>query len=152
MKLAVLVAIGALLGSASPLQDAPVLISPDDVNWAEGPPSLPPGAKTALIFGDMTKPAPFTLRIKLPANYKVPPHFHPDTETVTVISGTFHASMGNTFDATKTKALSAGSFAAFPAKTPHFVHTKEETVVQVSATGPWKLEYVNPADDPRNKK
>jgi uncharacterized RmlC-like cupin family protein len=152
MKLALLVAVITVLGSASPVQDAPILLSPDDVKWMDGPASLPPGTKAAVIYGDMSKAGPFTLRAKLPANYKVPPHFHPDTETVTVLSGTFYVSMGDSFDASKTKAMPAGSFVALPGKSPHFVHTKEETVIQVSAVGPWSLTYVNPADDPRNSK
>jgi uncharacterized RmlC-like cupin family protein len=152
MKQALLVAIVAVLAGASPVQDAPILLSPPDIKWGDGPPSLPPGSKAVIIFGDMTKAGPFTLRAKLPADYKVPPHFHPDTETVTVLSGTFHVSMGDTFDASKAKAMPAGSFVALPAKSPHFVYTKEETVIQVSAVGPWSLTYVNPADDPRNSK
>ena len=152
MKHILIVVAAVVFGSASPVQDAPVLVSPDDVKWGEGPPSLPPGAKMAVVFGDTKKEGPFTLRAKLPANYKVPPHFHPDTETVTVLSGTFYASMGDTFDAAKCKAMSAGSFLALPAKSPHFVYTKEETVIQVSAHGPWAVNYVNRADDPRNTK
>jgi hypothetical protein len=34
----------------------------------------------------------------------------------------------------------------------HFVWTKGETVVQFHGEGPWMIEYLNPADDPRNKK
>lgn len=152
MKLALLIAAVAFLGSASSTQETPILISPDDVKWGEAPPALPPGSKMAVIFGDPKLAGPFTLRAKLPANYKVAPHFHPDTETVTVLSGTFHVSMGDTFDASKTKAMGAGSFVALPGKSPHFVYTKDETVIQVSAVGPWTLTYVNPADDPRNSK
>lgn len=152
MKQMLLVLAAVALSAASPVQEAPVLVSPDDVKWGEGPPSLPAGAKSALIFGDPSKAGPFVLRAKLPANYKIPPHFHPDTETVTVLSGTFYASMGDTFDAAKCKGMGAGSFLALPAKSPHFVYTKEETVIQVSAHGPWSLTYVNPADDPRNSK
>jgi hypothetical protein len=152
MKQALFVAVLALMGAAAPVQDAPVLVTPDDVKWGEGPPSLPAGAKASLIFGDPSKAGPFVLRAKLPAAYKVPPHFHPDTETVTVLSGSFSVSMGDTFDASKMKAMGAGSFVALPGKTPHFVYTKEETVIQVSAVGPWSLTYVNPADDPRNAK
>lgn len=140
--------------AAAPLvaaQDAPVLLQPADVKWEEGPPALPPGAKVAVIHGDLKKAGPFTMRVKIPADYKVPPHFHPDTETVTVISGTFYASMGDTFDASKAKAMPAGSFLALPPQSPHFVYAKEETVIQVSATGPWAITYVNPAEDPRNK-
>ena len=152
MKTMLLVAFVSVLASASPTQESPVLVSPDDVKWGEGSPALPPGSKAAVIFGDPKNAGPFTLRLKLPANYKVPPHFHPDTETVTVLSGAFHVSMGDTFDASKVKVLGVGSFAALPAKSPHFAMTKEETVIQVTAVGPWTLTYVNPADDPRNSK
>jgi quercetin dioxygenase-like cupin family protein len=152
MNQALFVAVLALMGALTPVQDAPVLVSPDDVKWGEGPPSLPSGVKASLIFGDPSKAGQFVLRAKMPAGYRVPPHFHPDTETVTVLSGTLHASMGDTFDASKAKAMAAGSFLALPGKTPHFVYTTEETVIQVSAVGPWSLTYVNPADDPRNAK
>ncbi len=136
----------------APAQDAPILVTPDDVKWGAAPPALPPGASVSVVQGDPAKAAPFTMRAKLPANYKVPPHFHPDTETVTVVSGTFHVSMGDTFDASKCKAMPTGSFLALPAKSPHFVFTKEETIIQINATGPWTLTYANPADDPRNSK
>ena len=152
MKQVLLAVTAVLLSAATPAQEAPILITPDDVKWVDAPPSLPPGAKVAAIFGDSKKEGPFTMRAKLPANYKVPPHFHPDTETVTVLSGAFYASMGDVFDAAKGKAMPVGSFLALPAKTPHFAYTKEETVIQVSAHGPWTLNYVNPADDPRNSK
>jgi ChrR-like protein with cupin domain len=152
MKQILLVVAAVVLGSASPVQEAPILVSPDDVKWVDGPPALPPGAKVAALAGDSKNPGPFTMRAKLPANYKVPPHFHPDTETVTVLSGAFYVSMGDTFDAAKAKAMPAGSFVAVPAKSPHFAFTKEETVIQVNAMGPWALNYVNPADDPRNSK
>lgn len=139
--------------AASPSsQEIPIMVSPADVKWGDASPALPPGAKAALLSGDPKLEGPFVMRVKLPADYKVPPHFHPGNENVTVLSGTFHAAMGDTFDASKAKAMSAGSFLLLPAKNPHFVFTKEETIIQVSASGPWTLTYVNPADDPRNKK
>jgi quercetin dioxygenase-like cupin family protein len=151
MKQILLVVAAVVFGSAAP-QEAPVLVAPDDVKWADGPPSLPSGAKSALIHGDPGKAGSFTLRLKMPGGYKVPPHFHPDTETVTVLSGAFYVSMGDTFDGSKGKGMPAGSFIAVPAKSPHFAYTKEDTVIQVTAHGPWSLTYVNPADDPRTKK
>jgi quercetin dioxygenase-like cupin family protein len=151
MKTILLVVAVVVCGWATPAQEAPVLVSPDDVKWADGPPSLPAGAKSALIFGNPANPGQFTIRLKMPAGYKIPPHFHPDTETVTVLSGSFNVSMGDTFDAAKGKAMPAGSFIAVPAKSPHFAYTKEETLIQVTAQGPWSLNYVNPADDPRKK-
>src|SRR6266516_2325396 len=36
-------------------------------------------------------------------------------------------------------------------KTTHFVVFNEETVIQVHGVGPWAINYVNPADDPRKK-
>lgn len=146
MKTILLVTLLALV------QDAPILVAPDDVKWSPAPPALPAGSSVSVVQGDPAKSGPFTMRAKLPANYKVPPHFHPDTETVTVLSGAFHVSMGDTFDASKCKAMPAGSFLALPAKNAHFVFTKEETVIQINAVGPWTLTYVNPADDPRNAK
>lgn len=154
-----LVAVLALVGAAvaapqgdAPKLETPIMVAPADIHFAPAPPSLPAGAQAALLAGDPSKAGPFTLRVKLPADYKVPPHFHPDVETVTVLSGTFHAATGDSFDPAKCKAMPAGSFVALPGKVPHFVFTKEETVIQVNATGPWSLTYVNPADDPRNKK
>lgn len=63
---------------------------PDGLKWQDGPPSLPPGAKIAVLEGDPTKPGPFVFRVKVPDGYKIPPHTHPKAERVTVISGTFN--------------------------------------------------------------
>jgi hypothetical protein len=38
-----------------------------------------------------------------------------------------------------------------PSGTRHFAWTKGETVVQLHGTGPWGINYVNAADDPRKK-
>src|SRR5207253_3030254 len=114
MKQLLLVAITAAFGSSFAAQELSIMVSPDDITWLDAPPALPACAKVAIIQGDPKNEGPFTMRIKLPADYKVSPHFHPDTETVTVLSGAFHVAMGDTFDASKAKSLSAGSFAALP--------------------------------------
>ena len=142
----------ASFAAAPPAQDVPIMVTPADLKWGEASPALPPGSKAAVVLGDPKIEGPFVIRVKLPADYKVAPHFHPGNEQLTVISGTLHAAMGDTFDPSKAKALPAGSFMLLPAKSPHFILTKEETVVQVSAVGPLMVSYVNPADDPRNKK
>jgi quercetin dioxygenase-like cupin family protein len=128
------------------------LYPPEKLKWQDGPPSLPPGAKFAVLEGDPTKPGPFVFRVKVPDGYKIPPHTHPRAERVTVISGTFNLGMGDKFDAAKTEALSAGTYGTWPAGMKHYVWTKGETVVQFHGEGPWTIEYLNPADDPRNKK
>jgi len=89
--------------------------------------------------------------VKFPANFKVPPHWHPAIERVTVLSGTLHLGTGDTFDQAKAKALPAGSISIMEPKMHHFAWTGEETVVQLSGMGPWGITYVNPADDPRKK-
>ena len=126
------------------------MISPNDLQWSDVP-SLPPGAKIAVIEGPMNEAVPFTVRLKLPADYKVPAHWHPAIEHVTVISGTFNMGTGDKLDQSKTTPLSAGSVAIMQPKTNHFAWTKEETIIQAHGVGPWAVNYVNPADDPRNK-
>lgn len=127
-----------------------LMTTPDELKWADVP-SLPAGAKVAVIEGPLNEAVPFTFRLKFPANYQLPAHWHPAIEHVTVISGTFHMGSGDKLDAAKTKALHAGSVAIMQPKTTHFAVTKDETVVQVHGVGPWAITYVNPADDPRKK-
>lgn len=128
-----------------------VMVTPAEMQWADGPGSIPAGAKFAVIEGDPKNAALFTMRLKLPANYRIPAHWHPADEHVTVISGTFHMGMGDKLDATKGKALGAGSFAVMPRETRHYAYTHEETVIQLHGMGPWGINYVNPVDDPRKK-
>jgi quercetin dioxygenase-like cupin family protein len=90
----------------------------------------------------------FIVRLKVPAGYKIPAHWHPTDENVTVISGTFNMGMGDKLDPAKTKAFPAGSFAVAPAKVNHFALAKKEAIVEVSAMGPFAMTYVNPDDDP----
>lgn len=125
---------------------------PDGLKWQDGPPSLPPGAKFAVLEGDPNKPGPFVFRVKVPDGYKIPPHTHPKPERVTIISGTFHLGMGDKFDTSKGEALPAGTYGMWPAGMKHFVWVKGETVVQFHGDGPWVIEYVDHTDDPRKKK
>lgn len=120
-----------------------------DVTWKDGPSSLPKGAQIAVLYGDPAKDGIFVMRVKFPANYKIPPHTHPVDEVITVINGEFKIGMGAQFDAAKTKPLTAGGVIAMSPGTQHFVQIDQETVVQLSTRGPWGITYVNPADDPR---
>ncbi|MEQ1591678.1 MAG: cupin domain-containing protein [Thiobacillaceae bacterium] len=126
------------------------MVTPDELKWSDVP-SAPPGAKVAVIEGPLNEAMPITFRLKFPADYKLPAHWHPGIEHVTVISGTFNMGTGDKLDPAKTQALPAGSVAIMQPKTNHFAWTKEETIVQVHGVGPWGINYVNPADDPRKK-
>jgi len=138
-------------GTVAMAQSGHVMLSPDDVKWADAPPSLPRGAMVAVIEGKPSEPGQFTMRLKFPAGYKVSSHSHPAIEHVTVLSGTISFGMGDKFDAGKLMPMRAGSFIAMPSGTTHFVEAKEETVVQVHGVGPWAIKYVNPEDDPSKK-
>jgi anti-sigma factor ChrR (cupin superfamily) len=125
------------------------MFTPDNLQWTDTP--ALPGAKVAIIEGPITEAVPFTFRLKFPANYKIAPHWHPAIERVTVLSGTLHLGVGDTFDQAKAQALPAGSISIMEPKMHHFAWTSEETVVQLSGMGPWGITFVNPADDPRKK-
>ncbi len=127
------------------------MVSPSDLKWNDVP-SLPPGAKIAVIEGPMSEPVPFTVRLKFPANYQISAHWHPAVERVTVLTGTFHMGIGDKLDRQQSMALSPGSIMIMQPKTNHFAWTAgEEVIVQLNGTGPWGVTYVNPADDPRKK-
>jgi len=128
-----------------------LMVVPAGVKWNDGPAALPSGAKFAVIEGDPSKAGPFTMRIKLPADYKIPPHWHPAVEHVTVLEGSFNMGLGETFDASKATELPVGGFAVMQIGTRHFAFTKAGGTVQVHGVGPWGVNYVNPADDPRKK-
>lgn len=140
--------IAALAVSVPPSLAQPavhVTVNADEVQWKEAPPILP-GAQMSVLHGDPSKEGVFVMRLKLPANYRVPPHTHPVDEIVTVISGEFNIGMGREFDQAKTKSYTAGGFIAMPPGTEHFVYTDQETVIQISTRGPWALNFVNPGD------
>jgi quercetin dioxygenase-like cupin family protein len=126
------------------------MITPKDLKWDDVP-SLPPGAKIAVIEGPMNEAVPFTFRLKFPANYNIPAHWHPAVERVTVLSGTVNLGIGDKLDPQKTMPLGPGDMMIMQPQTNHFVWTKEEAVVQLNGTGPWGITYINPADDPRKK-
>lgn len=126
--------------------------NPKSIQWGEAPPTLPKGAKAAILSGDPEQAGLTTIRLSAPAGYKIGPHTHPRTEYLTVISGTLHYGMGEKADPAKTQAIAAGGFHAVPANTPHYVYVKTPTVVQVHFEGPFDIKYLNPADDPANAK
>jgi len=134
-----------------PAQDAHKIVSAQEIKWGPAPPSIPPGAQAAVLYGDPGKEGLFSLRLKLPKGYALAPHTHPKPEIVTVISGKFRLGMGEKADKSKAQALPAGSFFALPPGMAHFAFADGDTVIQLNSTGPWGLTYVNPADDPRKK-
>jgi quercetin dioxygenase-like cupin family protein len=127
-----------------------VMMVPSEFTWNEAPASLPPGARVAILEGDPSKEGPFMMRLKLPAEYKIPPHFHPAIEHVTVLSGSFYMGPGEKFIAENAKELTPGGIAIMQIGERHFAFTKGEAEIQLHGIGPWGITYVNEEDDPRN--
>jgi quercetin dioxygenase-like cupin family protein len=129
-----------------------VMVAPGDLKWGPAPPGLPAGAEAAVLDGDPSKPGMFTIRAKLPDGFRVPPHSHPTDEHVTIISGSMMIGMGSKWDDAAMQTMGAGSYAKMPRRTNHYVQAKGETIIQISAIGPFAITYVNASDDPRKKK
>ena len=140
-----------LLVSTAPLLADDMPVNADAIKWGPVPPFLPAGAKMAVVAGDPSKDGIFVLRLKMPANYKIPAHNHPTSEYVTVLSGDFNIGMGDKLDEAKGMHLTAGGFGVAPAQMNHFAWTTSATIVQVHGEGPFAITYVNPADDPSKK-
>ena len=139
--------------AAEDTQSADMRLYPaETIEWKAGPAAIPPGAKMAVLEGDPTKEGPFVVRFQFPDGYHIPPHTHPKTERVTVISGTMLLAMGENLDRSAAKTLTAGTYGFWPAGMKHTAWSEGETVIQLHGIGPWQINYVNPADDPRNAK
>lgn len=146
VSLVMVAAVGAQ--SSAP---AHVLLRAADLKWGQAPPAFEKGASLAVLSGDPGKPGPFVVRLKMPAGYKIAAHWHPTDENVTVIAGTFALGMGDKFDAAALKDVPAGGYGLLPAEMRHFAMARTATTVQVHGTGPFALNYVNPADDPSKR-
>src|SRR3954467_14615005 len=117
MKPIVIAGLFAALVAAPALADN-VMINNSDIKWGAVPPVLPKGGKIAVLNGDPFKPGPYTLRLMLPGNYKIAPHWHTKDENLTVISGTLQLGMGEKMGK-DVHDLKAGGYHYLPGKTSH---------------------------------
>ena len=148
----ILVMAAALLGPlAAAAADTPVVKSAKDVHWGPPPPILPPGARFAVMAGDPAATGPVTVRLEMPAGYKIPPHFHPTDEHVTVLKGALSLGMGDVMDKAQALTLSPGGYAVAAANMHHYAFTRTGATIQVHLQGPFAITYINPADDPSKK-
>ena len=132
-------------------QDMRPPINADDVKWGPVPPNIAAPAQLAVISGDPSKEGLFVIRLKMPAGYKVPAHYHPQYENVTVLTGEFHVGMGDKLDTDKGMLLRPGGYVKAPAKMHHYAWVTSDTIVQVAGPGPFGIIYVDPTDDPSKK-
>ena len=124
-------------------------ILPEDIDWQPFP-AFPPAVRLAVVVGHPSEPGPYVIRVKAPGGTKLMPHRHPEDRIYTVMSGVFYIGLGDQFDGDKVQAFPPGSVIVLPGNTAHFHWAKSgEYVTQVTAIGPLGLEYLDPADDPR---
>jgi hypothetical protein len=114
-----------------------------DLKWTP----IMKGGDLATVAGDPNAEGmPFVVRFRCVDGTKIPAHWHPTDENATVLKGTFLVGMGETFDETKLTTMNVGNFVTMPKEMRHFGMCKSETIVQIHGAGPFKVNWVNPAD------
>ena len=147
MKKLLLISLSALI-AATP--GSSQTAAPAELKWMDGPPGLPAGSQFAVVKGNPAAKGMFTIRARFPANYSVPPHWHPSDEKVTVISGKLAYGMGDRLNRLTATGLNAGENVVLKARMHHWALTADGAEIEISAMGPFAITYVNAADDPRN--
>ena len=117
-------------------------LAPDEVRWFT-PPYYHDSRQRAQLFGDSSQDGAWIDRVRIPNGSRVLAHTHPQDELVTVIEGIWYLGEGAKFDSAKLRGYPAGSFIVIPAGVPHFVATKDGTVVvQLSGTRRFRTDYL----------
>ncbi len=133
---AILIALVVPLGSAKPpeLNSAAIAYAlPDKIQWRDDP----MGLKSAVMYGDPSKPGLYIMLVKWTPGHMSHPHFHPNDRFITVLSGTWWVGTGPKFDPEATVPLPAGTFVTHFAKQIHYDGAKDtEAVLEIVGEGP----------------
>jgi quercetin dioxygenase-like cupin family protein len=123
--------------------DAHKIVHYADLKWTP----IIKGCDLAAVSGDPNaEGAPFVIRIRCVDGAKIPAHWHPTDENVTVLKGTFLVGMGDKLDESKLQTMNTGNFISVPKEMHHFAMSKGDSIVQVHGAGPFKVNWLNPAD------
>ncbi len=99
--------------------------------------------EAAVLSGDPEQPGSFYVtRYRVLIACDVPPHWHPEDEHATVISGEISLGLGEKFRADALRPLTAGSYALIPRRQPHFTRYTAGSIVQVHGLGPLVVNYL----------
>ena len=128
--------------SSAPLPPGAIQQRAEQLRWQPGPAALPPGVELVVLEGDPKKEALFTMRLKVPAGTRLPPHTHPRDERVTVLSGKVGIGFGENFEDKALRFVESGGYYVNPAGVVHFVLFAEDSVVQITTFGPWIVKPV----------
>ena len=111
--------------------------------------AMPKGLMRATMFGDPNKPGFCIFRMKYPANYHVPPHFHWMAEHTTVLEGEAWVGLGDVVDENTMTKYGAGDYFSVGVGVSHYVMTKDVSpIFELHVMGPWQMTYANPGDHP----
>ena len=125
------------------------IVAPGQLVWKP----LIPGVEMAVVSGDPGKKGGlYVIRIRSKGEVKVPPHWHPTGEHVTVLAGSFLMARGEKYDASRLIELKPGAHSLMPATMAHFGLHKAGNVVEVYGEGPFAPNFVNPEDGPNRAK
>jgi quercetin dioxygenase-like cupin family protein len=125
------------------------IVTPDQLVWK----LLVPGVEIAVVFGDPDKKGGlYVIRIRSKTGAKVPPHWHPTDEHITVLEGSFWIAHGEQFDPGKLQEVKVGGHITMPANARHFGNHSAENVIEVYGEAPFVVNFVNPEDDPKRPK
>jgi len=141
LALALLAALRSASGLAADDAVGFKALKPDDIRWTQR--RSAPDVFYAAIYGDPAQSGPYAYRVRAEAGHVLAPHTHPDERTITVLSGTYWAGVGERFEQDKLGAFPAGSFYVIPAGMPHYSAVLEgEVVFQESGTGPSRVDML----------
>lgn len=108
-------------------------------------PGFKSGMQLAVIHGDPMGKGDYTIRLKFPAGYTFPAHYHPNSEHLTVLSGVFVLGMGDK-EGGMTREYQPGDFLYIPPKKPHYGGARGETVIQLHGIGPFEIKLSGVTD------
>jgi len=117
----------------------PSLRGDAELVWEPVDPADPDGDLRAMLAGSFDQPGVYAFRLKLRGDAgRGAPHWHPDWEFGTVLSGAFHVATGERLSRADAKRMAPGAFIALPPRTVHAAWPEGETVVQIHGPGPRK--------------
>lgn len=141
--LSAVAAFALVTASAAFAASMPTIVISGQEHWNPGT-GMMKGAQVAVLAGNPAKAGLYVVRVKIPAGAVFSPHYHNETENVTVISGTLWVGLGDKVNASAMKPLTAGSFVTVPAKLHHYAMTKTATVIDITGVGPETMMAVQP--------
>lgn len=108
------------------------------------PAGFNPGMRIAVLNGDPAGAGTYTLRLRFPAGYEFPVHWHPNAENLTVVSGTFLLGMGGSANRSAQTTYAPGDYLYIPGRMPHYGGARDETVIQLHGIGPFTINLGTP--------